>query len=156
MHHHICRLVWQRQASRAGTSNYIPQILWDVISCRSLDTCFWHTSPHMYLCSITTASTASKCFKIILKPTQPPPFICFSPWNGLWYFQTYILTHCCSLAIMQQQSTSQLAITMLSCSFMFELFLNQWHFFVLWNITKINLHQNFEYYKMFVFSHRCA
>ena len=29
----IWGLVWQKQVSRAGTSNYIPQILWDVITC---------------------------------------------------------------------------------------------------------------------------
>ena len=29
----IWGLVCQRQVSRAGTSNYIPQILWDVITC---------------------------------------------------------------------------------------------------------------------------
>ena len=30
---YIWRLVCQKQVSRAGTSNYIPQILWDVITC---------------------------------------------------------------------------------------------------------------------------
>ena len=30
------------QVSRAGTSNYIPQISWDVIIVPALDTCFWH------------------------------------------------------------------------------------------------------------------
>ena len=29
----IWGLVWQKHVSRAGTSNYIPQILWDVITC---------------------------------------------------------------------------------------------------------------------------
>ena len=43
----VCRLVCQKQASRAGTSNYIPRYLWDVITCPCLDTCFWHTSPHV-------------------------------------------------------------------------------------------------------------
>ena len=33
----MCGPVWQRQVSRFGTSNYIPQILWDVITC----TCPW-------------------------------------------------------------------------------------------------------------------
>ena len=29
----IWRLAWQKQVARAGTSNYIPQYLWDVITC---------------------------------------------------------------------------------------------------------------------------
>ena len=39
-------LVCQEQVSRAWTSNYIPQILWDVITCPCLDTCFRHTSAY--------------------------------------------------------------------------------------------------------------
>ena len=42
-------LVCQKQVSRAGTSNYIPQILWDVITCP----CLWyllltHRSTYLY------------------------------------------------------------------------------------------------------------
>ena len=32
---------------KGRTSNYIPHILWDVITCPVLDTCFWHNTPHM-------------------------------------------------------------------------------------------------------------
>ena len=35
--HNISRLVCQKQVSRAGTSNYIPQNLCDVITCPALD-----------------------------------------------------------------------------------------------------------------------
>ena len=35
----------RKQVSRAGTSNYILQILWGVITCPCLDTCFW---PNIY------------------------------------------------------------------------------------------------------------
>ena len=34
----------QKQVSWAGTSNYIPQYLWDVITCP----CPWYLRPHMY------------------------------------------------------------------------------------------------------------
>ena len=40
--HFKLRSVCQKQVSRADTSNYIPQILWDVITCPALDTCFRH------------------------------------------------------------------------------------------------------------------
>ena len=70
----MCVLVCQKQVSRAGTSNYIPQILKDAITCPcpwylllrdrepaittrryyrtkwlvpALDTCFWYRSPQM-------------------------------------------------------------------------------------------------------------
>ena len=36
--------LWYQQISRAGTSNYIPQYLWDVITC-PCPRYFWHTSP---------------------------------------------------------------------------------------------------------------
>ena len=39
----------QKQASRAGTSHYILQILWDVIIIPALDTCFWHNTPQLSL-----------------------------------------------------------------------------------------------------------
>ena len=38
---------WRYLALRAGTSDYIPQILWDVITCPCPDTCFWHIAPHV-------------------------------------------------------------------------------------------------------------
>ena len=49
--YHILGLVCRKQISRAGTSNYIPQILWDVITCP----CPWylilvHQSSYMYIC----------------------------------------------------------------------------------------------------------
>ena len=37
-YHVIWRRVYQRRVSRAGTSNYIPQIMWDVITCP----CSWY------------------------------------------------------------------------------------------------------------------
>ena len=39
----------QEQCSRAETSNYIPQILWGVITLSACDTCFWHNTPHTAL-----------------------------------------------------------------------------------------------------------
>ena len=45
---HIWGLVSQKEASRAGMCDYIPQNLWDVIV-PVLDTCFWHTSPHLWV-----------------------------------------------------------------------------------------------------------
>ena len=44
---HIWGLVSQKEASRAGMCDYIPQNLWYVIV-PVLDTCFWHTSPHLW------------------------------------------------------------------------------------------------------------
>ena len=40
----ICGLVCQKQVSRAGICNYIPQILGVSLLVPPLDTCFWHTS----------------------------------------------------------------------------------------------------------------
>ena len=37
----IC--MYQKRVSRAGTSNYIQQMLLDVITCPCLETCLWHT-----------------------------------------------------------------------------------------------------------------
>ena len=37
---------------KAGTSNYIPQILWDVITCPCLWYLFWHTNPQLKYPSI--------------------------------------------------------------------------------------------------------
>ena len=50
-HMHMWWIVCQKQVSRAGTSNYIPQILWDVITCP----CPWylplaHTSSYNLIC----------------------------------------------------------------------------------------------------------
>ena len=39
----LCRM----QLSRAGTSNYITQILWDVVTSPALDTCIRHYIPHI-------------------------------------------------------------------------------------------------------------
>ena len=39
----------QKQVSRTGTSNYIPQMLWDVIICLCFDTCYWHNTPQIYI-----------------------------------------------------------------------------------------------------------
>ena len=42
--------IWLRhhgQLFRAWSINYIPQYLWDVSTYPSLDTCFWHQSPHV-------------------------------------------------------------------------------------------------------------
>ena len=41
----------QKQVSRAGTSNYIPQILWGVITCPCHWSCFWHNTPQM-MCTL--------------------------------------------------------------------------------------------------------
>ena len=40
------RVLCQKQVSRAGTSNNIPQILW-AIRVPALDTCLWHNIPQM-------------------------------------------------------------------------------------------------------------
>ena len=51
-HDRIWGRVWQNQVSRAGTSNYIPQILWDVITCP----CPWYlllTQKSIYIIRIT-------------------------------------------------------------------------------------------------------
>ena len=38
-----------KQISMAGTKNYIPQYIWDIITC-PCPRCFWHTCPHtMYI-----------------------------------------------------------------------------------------------------------
>ena len=59
----IWRLVCQKQVSRAGTSNYIPQHLWDVITCL----CPWyllleHQSWYM-LCPASTSMPSSSSVK---------------------------------------------------------------------------------------------
>ena len=41
-HSHKPGILCHSKVSRAGTSNYIPQTLWDVITCPpAIDTCFW-------------------------------------------------------------------------------------------------------------------
>ena len=44
---HICGLLCEKQVSRAGTSNYIPQILWEVITCP----CPWYLLLAQFLIS---------------------------------------------------------------------------------------------------------
>ena len=47
------RLTIEPQVSRAGTSNYIPHFLCDVITWPFLDTCFWHNNPGFIWWEIT-------------------------------------------------------------------------------------------------------
>ena len=43
----ISGVLCQKQESRAGTSNYIPQYLWDVVTCPALYTCFQYNNLHL-------------------------------------------------------------------------------------------------------------
>ena len=45
----ISGVLCQKQASRAGTINYIPQILWSVIIFHAFDTCTWHNTFHTHV-----------------------------------------------------------------------------------------------------------
>ena len=42
----------KKQVRRTGPSNYIPQCMWDVVTCPALNTCSCHTSHHMWGYSI--------------------------------------------------------------------------------------------------------
>ena len=69
-YHVIWRVLCQKQGSRAGTSNYIPQFLWDVITCP----CPWYLLLAQHSCyvdinvvypTLYTQIVRLLCFKMI-------------------------------------------------------------------------------------------
>ena len=67
---HFAGVLCQKQVSRAGTSNYIPQYLWDVVTCPFLSYLLLAQHPWMYL------TCARGAYDVILRTlTVPSNFI---------------------------------------------------------------------------------
>ena len=73
---HVLGVLCQWQVWRTGISNYIPQILWDVITCPCLHTCFCHSTPHIthygLLMSYGVGKFDHQCFRKWLIPCKAP------------------------------------------------------------------------------------
>ena len=84
--------VCQKHVLRAGTSNYSPQYLWDVITFPALHTCFWHIIPHMAtICRIPRQQSCRGMCKTVHR-SVPEKWI-MTKWNfrGIWITMQFLL-----------------------------------------------------------------
>ena len=96
----------QKQASRAGKSNYIPQYPWDVLV-PGLDTCVWYDTPHTGHYLTTKPSWFKQLTTLIIGPLRPSMRSTVWKSNIWWRHQMEIFSALLAFCAVNSQVTGE-------------------------------------------------